>query len=95
LPGRARRAAVSRQESAAGSAALAGLVSILRVTAIVAIVAPQLLIHLAPSALSAATVFGLSGWILLRKESAGEIGSPVLGNPFDLQPLPVFAPFAR
>lgn len=74
----------------AGAAALAAMVSILRVTAVVAIVEPAVLWAMAPAAVSAAAVFALAGAFFLR-EGGGNGMEPPARNPFDLGPLLLFA----
>jgi len=87
----ARRAAGGESATTlAGGAALAGMVSILRVLAIVTVIAPALLLQLAPGALAAAAVFGGFAWLLLRRGLMEAQPVPV-GNPFDLAPLLIFA----
>jgi uncharacterized membrane protein (DUF4010 family) len=92
----ARRAAADPLASRllAGGAALAGMVSILRVLVLVGIVAPPMLAGLGPPAGSAALVFGLVGAALMRgpRAAAPEAGDAArLGNPFDLAALLLFA----
>ena len=88
----ARRAAAGEQPALlAGGAAMAGMVSILRVTVIVAAVAPQVLRHLTLPALAAATVFGLGGLVLIRRRAGEEAAASTLASPFDLRPLLLFA----
>lgn len=88
----ARRAAESGSASLfAGGALVGGMVSILRVTAIVAIVAPQLMTAIVIPALAAAIVFGLGGLAALQREHDGKDGGLEFGNPFDIAPLMLFA----
>lgn len=88
----ARRAAAGEQPALlAGGAALAGLVSILRVTVIVAVAAPSVLPYLLSPALPAAAVFGLGGLLLIRRKANEGAVSPILASPFDLQPILLFA----
>lgn len=87
----ARRAASGEPATAlAGGAALAGMVSVLRVLTITAVIAPSLLLQLAPGALAGAVVFGGFAWLLLRRD-LGEASPASVSNPFDLAPLLVFA----
>ncbi len=74
----------------AGGAALAAMVSLLRVMIICAIVAPALLEPLLPPALAAAAIFGIGGLLLMRHgtQSACE---DCVGNPFEFGPLLAFA----
>jgi uncharacterized membrane protein (DUF4010 family) len=89
----ARRAASGEPAAVlAGGAALACMVSILRVLTIVAVIAPSLLLNLAPPALSGAAVFGYAAWLLLRRQDMSAPDPAVsIGNPFELAPLLVFA----
>jgi uncharacterized membrane protein (DUF4010 family) len=74
-----------------GAAALAAMVSILRVVGIVAIIEPAVLPAVAPAALSAAILFAACGALFLwRSEGAAQIEAPAR-NPFDLVPLLLFA----
>lgn len=74
----------------AGGAALAAMVSLLRVMVICMVVQPGLLPALAPPALAAALAFAISGAVMLRRSgsAAGDTGP---GNPFDIGPLAAFA----
>lgn len=74
----------------AGAAALAAMVSILRVTAITLILQPTVLPLIFPAVLTAAAVFGLAGGLLLfRAGESSAVETP--GNPFDLGTLLLFA----
>lgn len=75
----------------AGGAALAAMVSLLRVMVICAIVQPGLLLTLAPPAIAGAAAFGAAGLFLMRRreEATGDAEAP--GNPFDIGPLAAFA----
>ena len=76
----------------AGGAALAALVSVLRVLTIVGFVAPGLLWHLAPPALAGAAVFGsVAALLLWRRTTEDGVRQQPHGNPFELKPLLVFA----
>lgn len=76
----------------AGGALLAGMVSALRVTVLVIVVAPVLAAHLAPPMLAGAAVLGAGGWLLVRRTGPGGAEPAAeLGNPFDLMPLLAFA----
>ncbi|WP_238121172.1 MULTISPECIES: MgtC/SapB family protein [unclassified Xanthobacter] len=87
----ARRAAGGEAPSLlAGGAAVAAMVSVLRVCVICAVVAPSLLLHLGLPALAAAAGFGITGALMMRR-SSGARGESSLGNPFDLGPLAAFA----
>lgn len=75
----------------AGAAALAAMVSVLRVTIIVLVVQPQVIRIIGPAALSAAAIFAVCGLALLaRGKGQGEAG-PLSRNPFELGPLLLFA----
>jgi len=74
----------------AGGAALAAMVSLLRVLVICMVVAPGLLATLAPPTIAAALAFALAGGFMMRS-SSGTQGESALGNPFDLGPLAAFA----
>ncbi|MFG1430830.1 DUF4010 domain-containing protein [Xanthobacter sp. V2C-8] len=74
----------------AGGAALAAMVSVLRVLAICLLVRPELLLHLGPPALAAAAGFGICGLLMMRR-GAGARGEARLGNPIDIAPLAAFA----
>lgn len=75
----------------AGAAALAAMVSVLRVGAIVIIVRPQVTGVIAPAVLSAALAFGICGTLLLLRKGDREALAPSERNPFDLGPLLMFA----
>jgi uncharacterized membrane protein (DUF4010 family) len=76
----------------AGAASLAAMVSVARVSVIVALVEPQVLAVIGPAAFAAAIGFGLCGLGLLmaghRKRDAVD---PPTSSPFDLGPLLLFA----
>ncbi|MGQ3672855.1 MgtC/SapB family protein [Xanthobacter sp. TB0136] len=74
----------------AGGAALAAMVSLLRVMIICAIVAPALLEPLLPPALVASVVFCVGGIWLMRHGTQAPCESCV-GNPFEFGPLLAFA----
>lgn len=87
----ARRAAAGEAPGLlAGGAALAAMVSLLRVLVICAIVAPSLVLPLVPPALAAATVFCIGGIVLMRR-GAQVSCEDCVGNPFDIGPLLAFA----
>lgn len=87
----ARRAAAGEPTALlAGGAAAAGTVSILRVTAILAVAGPRVLPHFALPALAGAAVLGLAGAALLRRGAPGDAPSE-LRSPFELGPLLLFA----
>lgn len=72
-------------------AMLAAMVSVLRVTIIVAIVKPELGLALAPPAIAAGLVFGGLGAAVLHHGGDHPGAEAKLGNPFDLLPLLIFA----
>lgn len=75
----------------AGAAALAGMVSILRVLTVVAILRHEVLPHVVLPALAAAGVLMTSGLtLLLRVDGTGQ-PQTMLRNPFELRALLVFA----
>lgn len=75
----------------AGGAALAAMVSILRVATIVLLVQPRMAGTIAAPMLAAACAFGASGFLLLTGVRDGAIPVVSNRNPFDLTPLMVFA----
>ena len=76
--------------SLAGAAALAAMVSLLRVTAVVFIVQPRVLATIAPVAFAAATAFAVFGLLLLFRVG-NEEPSELPRNPFELGTLLIFA----
>lgn len=85
---RARTEGATRQFI--GGAAVAAMVSILRVLVLVALLAPALVPLMIAPALVAAAVFGGAAFIFLRGPAAMNGPAPA-GNPFDLAPLAIFA----
>ncbi len=75
----------------AGAAALAAMVSILRVGLIVAIVNIQVLGAIGPALLAVATAFGVAGALLLIRRGEGAVLAPPMHSPFELGPLLLFA----
>ncbi len=75
----------------AGAAALAAMVSILRVCAIVLLVKPSPIDALAPAALIAALCFAACGTLLLKNSDAQAASGTPPRNPFELGPLLLFA----
>ncbi len=75
----------------AGGAALAAMVSLLRVLALLALVAPALLWGVAPPALAAAAAFAMAAAVLMRHHADGLPPPATLGNPFELRSLLAFA----
>ncbi len=74
-----------------GGAALAALVSILRVCVIVALLAPQVIGYMIGPAIAAGLVLGLAGATLLRRGGLQDAGEQPQRNPFELGTLLVFA----
>jgi uncharacterized membrane protein (DUF4010 family) len=74
-----------------GAAALAGMVSILRVLIVTALLRPELLHHVAPPALCAASVLAATGCVLLFRSSGVQQPQDLLRNPFELRALLLFA----
>ncbi|MDQ0394438.1 MgtC/SapB family protein [Labrys monachus] len=75
----------------AGAAALAAMISLLRVTAIVLIVQPLAFGIMGPAAIAAAAVFAAGGAILLMRGTHGSEASDTSRNPFELGTLLLFA----
>lgn len=76
----------------AGAASCAAMMSLLRVSAIVGILQPTLLVIIIGPTLTAASVLGLWGLFLLRKhETTVSLENKPLQNPFRLAPLLIFA----
>ncbi|MDT8857534.1 MgtC/SapB family protein [Paracoccaceae bacterium Fryx2] len=73
-----------------GGAALAAMISVLRVTVVVALLAPSVFIFIAPEALAAGATFGLCGLALLSR-GGSEAEGTLPPNPFSLGPLLLFA----
>jgi uncharacterized membrane protein (DUF4010 family) len=75
----------------AGAAALAGMVSVLRVLAVAGLLRPAILPEIAGPALAAAAVLAAAGLALLLRASASVEPGEMLRNPFELRALLVFA----
>jgi uncharacterized membrane protein (DUF4010 family) len=75
----------------AGAAALAAMVSILRVCVIAGLIAPAALVTIAPPALVAAAGFAAMGGLLLLRVDATNAAEAPIRNPFELVPLLIFA----
>lgn len=75
----------------AGGAALAAMVSLLRVLALLTLVAPVLLWGVAPPGLAAAAAFAVAAAVLMRHRTDAMPPPAAPGNPFELRPLLVFA----
>ena len=88
-------ARMARAEASAmplvGGAALAALVSILRVCAIVALLAPQVIAHMIGPAIAAGLVLAAAGALLLGRSGAHDAAEQPGRNPFELGALLVFA----
>jgi uncharacterized membrane protein (DUF4010 family) len=75
----------------AGAAALAAVVSILRVCVIVLVVEPSPILSIAPAALVAALCFAACGALLLLNSDGQTSNGTPPRNPFELGPLLLFA----
>jgi len=75
----------------AGAAALAAMVSVLRVLVVVALLRREVLPHLAVPALLAAGVLGVSGIVMVLRSTAARQPQEMLQNPFELRALLIFA----
>jgi uncharacterized membrane protein (DUF4010 family) len=74
-----------------GGAALAALVSILRVCAIVALLAPPVIVHVIGPAIAGGLVLAIVGAVLLLRNGGQDPGDQPARNPFELGTLLVFA----
>lgn len=74
-----------------GGAALAALVSIVRVSAVVALIAPEVIRDMFGPALAAGLVLAAGGAVLLGRNSGHAAGEQPGRNPFELGALLVFA----
>jgi uncharacterized membrane protein (DUF4010 family) len=74
-----------------GGAALAALVSILRVCAIVALLAPPVIVHVIGPAIAGGLVLAVVGAVLLLRNGGQDAGDQPARNPFEVGPLLVFA----
>lgn len=75
----------------AGTAALAGAVSVLRVTGVVVLLVPQVSLIIAPVTLVAAAVLAGAGGLMLVSGAPPSSGTSGLRNPFELRALLAFA----
>ena len=75
----------------AGAAALAAMVSVLRVFGLVLLLNPSVLPAMAPAALTAAVTFAILGGLLIWRGGGAADAAGLARNPFDLVPLLVFA----
>ena len=73
-----------------GAAALAAMVSVLRVMTVVLVIQPQIIRTVGPAALAAAAAFALSGLVLIAR-SEKDNSEVSAKNPFELVPLLIFA----
>ncbi len=74
-----------------GAAALAAMVSILRVMVVVTLLRVEILAYIAVPALCAAGIFGAAGLALLLRSAETQQPHEMLHNPFELRALLVFA----
>ncbi len=74
----------------AGGAALAAMVSVLRVVIIVAVANPALVVEMVVPATAAAFTFGASGALMLWRTRTITAGADHLGNPIDFAALLLF-----
>ncbi len=82
---------VAQTAPMSGTAALAGMVSILRVLVVVALLRPEILAYIAVPALCAAGVLGVAGLAFLHRGNKTQQPHELLRNPFELRALLVFA----
>lgn len=75
----------------AGAAALAAMVSLLRVATIVLVVRPQIIGVIGPAVFAGAGTFAASGLALIARIGSQEVTTIPARNPFDLGPLLLFA----
>lgn len=75
----------------AGAAALAAMVSLLRVGAIVGAIQPTVLAHAGLPMMAAVLVLAASAGVMFFREGGAEPMEPSARNPFDLAPLLAFA----
>lgn len=74
-----------------GAASFAAMVSILRVSAIVLLLKPEVLLTLGLPAFAAAAIFAGCGFLLVSRDDGDGPGESAVRNPFDLGPLAIFA----
>lgn len=82
---------VSRVRPLVGSAALAGMVSILRVLAVIALLRHEILPQIVVPALGAAGVLGFVGLAMVLRGAKAQQPHEMLQNPFELRALILFA----
>lgn len=75
----------------AGAAALAAMVSVLRVTVVVGLIGGPVLLQILPVTATAAAVLALVGGLVLARAKSLPEGSDMLRNPFELRALLAFA----
>lgn len=75
----------------AGAAALAAMVSVLRVTVVVGLIGGPVLLQILPVTATAAAVLALLGGLVLARAKSLPEGSDMLRNPFELRALLAFA----
>ncbi|HXV31030.1 MAG TPA: MgtC/SapB family protein [Sinorhizobium sp.] len=75
----------------AGAASLAAVVSLLRMLTIILVISPAVLPLVAPTILAAATVFALTGALLMARGLTPSDQAVSARNPFELMPLFIFA----
>ncbi len=75
----------------AGAAALAALVSVLRVTVVVGLIGGPVLVQILPVTATVAAVLALIGGLVLARAKSLPEGSEMLRNPFELRALLAFA----
>ncbi len=75
----------------AGAAALAAMVSVLRVTVVVGLIGGPVLLQILPVTATAAAVLALVGGLVLARAKSLPEGSEMLRNPFELRALLAFA----
>lgn len=75
----------------AGAAALAGMISILRVLVVVTLLRPEILPHVAVPALCSACALGIAGLGMIFRDSSELQPQQTPKNPFELRALLIFA----
>jgi len=84
---------MARPVPLAGAAALAAMVSVLRVSAVVGLLDLSVLIWIAPVIAAVAAVLALTGWFALSRARGDLAAKDALRNPFELRALLAFAAF--
>src|SRR5690606_32599419 len=80
-----------RARPLAGTASLAGAVSILRVIVVVLMLAPDFLLPILPAALTGAAVLTVAGMMGIARAASAEDAGQTVRNPFELRVLLAFA----